>query len=193
MANEALTAIDLFSGAGGISLGLSRTGYDVLAAVDIDRASAETHMRNISTHKMLRVRLLWRDSSRLWDEVVGVARFVDSCAFLCEVVAPVVGEVAVAVEGSEFEDGFGAVQAPARAGEVHAVFDEVAAGTLDDAGGDGPATLERGGGDLARFGRQVPVRPLPPLLYYYPSQSQEEKRNPKTNADAYDYKTLQCN
>lgn len=37
------------------------------------------------------------------------------------------------------------MQAPAGAGEIHAVLDQVAAGTLDDAGSDGPALGERGG------------------------------------------------
>lgn len=46
-----LTAIDLFSGAGGISLGLEQAGYDVLLASDLDRASALTHRRNFpGTH-----------------------------------------------------------------------------------------------------------------------------------------------
>src|SRR5256885_14445858 len=59
-------------------------------------------------------------------------------------VGPVGVEVAVAGQGAEFEDGFGAVEAPAGAGDVHAVGDEVAAGAFDDAGGDGPAGGERG-------------------------------------------------
>ena len=55
-----------------------------------------------------------------------VARCVYAFSFLREVVEPVGVEVAVAVEGTEFEDGFGAGQAPTGAGEVQAVFDEVA-------------------------------------------------------------------
>ena len=39
-------AIDLFSGAGGISLGLKAAGYEVLFASDIDPASAQTHRKN---------------------------------------------------------------------------------------------------------------------------------------------------
>src|SRR6266487_1615318 len=70
---------------------------------------------------------------RLGDDVAGVTGFVDAVLFLGEVVAPVFVEVAVGVDGAEFEDGFGAVQAPAGAGDVHAVFDEVAAGALDRA------------------------------------------------------------
>jgi len=41
-----LTAIDLFSGAGGISLGLEAAGYKVLLATDWDSASASTYRRN---------------------------------------------------------------------------------------------------------------------------------------------------
>ncbi len=40
------TAIDLFSGAGGISIGLHAAGFDVLLASDWDAASARTHRRN---------------------------------------------------------------------------------------------------------------------------------------------------
>lgn len=49
--NEAtLTAIDLFSGAGGISVGLQDAGYKVLIANDIDHASALTYRRNFPEH-----------------------------------------------------------------------------------------------------------------------------------------------
>lgn len=41
-----LTAIDLFSGAGGISVGLEGEGFDVLLANDINPAAAKTHQRN---------------------------------------------------------------------------------------------------------------------------------------------------
>lgn len=41
-----LTAIDLFSGAGGLSLGLKDAGYRVLFASDIDEACAQTHQKN---------------------------------------------------------------------------------------------------------------------------------------------------
>ena len=51
------------------------------------------------------------------DDRIGVARPVDSLLSLVEVVVPVFGEVAVAVEGSEFEDRFGAGQSPAAAGD----------------------------------------------------------------------------
>lgn len=59
--------------------------------------------------------------------------------FLCEVVVPVVVEVAVADERAQFEDCFRAGQSPACARDVHSVLDEMSAGALDDAGGDRPA------------------------------------------------------
>ena len=40
-------AVDLFCGAGGLSLGLEEGGFSVVAAADSDRASTETHAANI--------------------------------------------------------------------------------------------------------------------------------------------------
>ena len=65
---------------------------------------------------------------------------VVALVFLVDVVVPVGVVVAVGVEGAQPQDGLGAAQAPAGAGDGHAVVDEVAAGAFDDAGGDGPAT-----------------------------------------------------
>ena len=48
------TAIDLFSGAGGISLGLTNAGFDVLLCSDIDEACAMTHNRNFPHIPFLR-------------------------------------------------------------------------------------------------------------------------------------------
>ena len=48
-----LTAIDLFSGAGGISVGLENSGYDVLLASDIDSACARTYRRNFADHEFI--------------------------------------------------------------------------------------------------------------------------------------------
>jgi hypothetical protein len=56
-----------------------------------------------------------------------------------QVVAPVVVEVAVADDGAQGEDGLGALESPACSGDVEAVADQVAAGSFDDPGGDGPA------------------------------------------------------
>lgn len=44
------TAIDLFSGAGGISVGLESAGFQILAAGDIDAACAATYRRNFAFH-----------------------------------------------------------------------------------------------------------------------------------------------
>jgi DNA (cytosine-5)-methyltransferase 1 len=44
---SSLTAIDLFCGAGGLSLGLERAGFRVLVGADIDQASVQTHVANI--------------------------------------------------------------------------------------------------------------------------------------------------
>ncbi len=44
---DRLTAIDLFCGAGGITLGLKDAGYDVLLASDFDSAAARTHKANL--------------------------------------------------------------------------------------------------------------------------------------------------
>jgi len=41
------SAVDLFSGAGGISLGLLNAGFDVLFASDISSSCAATHVRNL--------------------------------------------------------------------------------------------------------------------------------------------------
>jgi hypothetical protein len=102
----------------------------------------------------------------LRDDVVGVAGVVDASLFLWEEVAPVLLEVAVGAQGSELEDGFATFESPAAAGDVHADFDEVAAGALDDASGDWPTWFEGGGivqvGPLVgqRVGAGVRVGPL---------------------------------
>src|SRR5215831_13833394 len=74
-----------------------------------------------------------------------MACLVVALVFAVEVVGPVLVEVAVGVQGAEFEDGFGGLDAPAGAGDAHPVFDQVAAGAFDDAGGDGPPGGQGGG------------------------------------------------
>lgn len=41
-----LTAVDLFSGAGGITLGLANAGFNVIFCADVQKACAATHQRN---------------------------------------------------------------------------------------------------------------------------------------------------
>ena len=66
-------------------------------------------------------------------------------SFSGEVIRPVVVELSVGLERAELEDRFGALEAPAGAGDVHAIFHEVPARAFDHAGRDGPAVLQRGG------------------------------------------------
>jgi hypothetical protein len=73
---------------------------------------------------------------------------VDELSFLLEVVLPVVVEITIALDGAEFEDGFGAGEPPAGAGEVYSVLDQMATSAFDDAGGDRPAV-----GSMWRSGR----------------------------------------
>ena len=49
-AERRYTAIDAFSGPGGLSLGIGMAGFSVLAAFDIDRSSIETYRQNIGDH-----------------------------------------------------------------------------------------------------------------------------------------------
>lgn len=62
----------------------------------------------------------------------------------CGVEAPVGIEIAVGNNGEQSQDGFGSGQAPAGAGDIEAVGDQVATGALDRAGGDRPPVVERG-------------------------------------------------
>ena len=41
------TAIDLFCGAGGLSLGLQRAGFSILVGADSDELALETHVANL--------------------------------------------------------------------------------------------------------------------------------------------------
>src|SRR4051812_40155903 len=41
------TALDLFAGAGGLSLGLKRAGFSILLGADSDSAAIETHAYNV--------------------------------------------------------------------------------------------------------------------------------------------------
>ena len=47
------TAIDLFAGAGGLSLGLENAGWSIAAAVEYDKAASATHKHNFPTTEHL--------------------------------------------------------------------------------------------------------------------------------------------
>lgn len=54
MATDVPTAVDLFSGAGGFTLGLQNAGYQVLAATDLDPACAATYTGNLPGRPFVR-------------------------------------------------------------------------------------------------------------------------------------------
>jgi hypothetical protein len=74
-----------------------------------------------------------------------VAAVVVALFLLPEVEVEVVIEVAVAGEGAELQDGFGAVEAPPGPGDFHAVLDEPPGRSFYKAAGHQPAGLEEGG------------------------------------------------
>src|SRR3990172_5138325 len=51
--DKALTAIDLFCGAGGLTLGLKRAGFNVVAGVEINPEIAKTYKANHPMTKLL--------------------------------------------------------------------------------------------------------------------------------------------
>ena len=53
MTNEKPVAIDLFSGAGGLTLGLKKAGFEVVAAVELNSEIAKTYKANHRKTKLL--------------------------------------------------------------------------------------------------------------------------------------------
>lgn len=53
MSESRPVAVDLFAGAGGLSLGLEQAGFDVLASVEYDPVHAATHERNFPNTEVL--------------------------------------------------------------------------------------------------------------------------------------------
>jgi DNA (cytosine-5)-methyltransferase 1 len=54
MKKRALTSIDLFCGAGGLSLGLTRAGFNTQLALDIDPAAGATYLKNFPDVRFLK-------------------------------------------------------------------------------------------------------------------------------------------
>ena len=54
MKNNKLTAIDLFCGAGGLSVGLKKAGFKVLAGVELDETAADSYQLNHRKHILYR-------------------------------------------------------------------------------------------------------------------------------------------
>lgn len=67
------TVIDLFSGCGGVSLGFAKAGFDVRAAVEINKIAAQTYKNN--EELIGKVKLLEKDINSLSaDEILKAAR-----------------------------------------------------------------------------------------------------------------------
>lgn len=56
-----MKAIDLFAGAGGFSLAAHQAGVDVLAAIELDKAAAETYQKSLIDKEKLATHLISRD------------------------------------------------------------------------------------------------------------------------------------
>lgn len=53
MGNQRPIAVDLFAGAGGMTLGFEQAGFDVLASVEIDPIHCATHEYNFPKCKVI--------------------------------------------------------------------------------------------------------------------------------------------
>lgn len=70
------TAVDAFSGAGGLSLGLSRAGWSIKAAFDIDEPSVQSYNANLGSHGHV-----W-DATRVSGEMILHVSEVDDLGLL---------------------------------------------------------------------------------------------------------------
>ncbi|MEA3647676.1 DNA (cytosine-5-)-methyltransferase, partial [Acinetobacter baumannii] len=60
-----LKAIDLFAGAGGFTLAAHQAGVDVVAAIEWDKAAAETYRRNFIEEKAININLINNDINQV--------------------------------------------------------------------------------------------------------------------------------
>ena len=69
MANIKLTAIDLFSGAGGLSVGLKKAGFKVLASVEVDEMAAASYQMNHKKHILYQEDIRKLDPSKVLKDI----------------------------------------------------------------------------------------------------------------------------
>src|SRR6201989_1089270 len=101
-----------------------------------------SHRRGQDHRDVTWVWLLWSEGSGGESEGVLVAAEVVALVFPGDVPGPVGAGVAAGGDGAEPEDGVASFRAQAGAGDAHPVLHQVAAGALDDAGGDRPAVRQ---------------------------------------------------
>ena len=64
-----LTAIDLFSGCGGLTIGLKQAGFKVLGAVEIDKTAADTYAHNHPEVRLFRLDILKLSPQKVGQEL----------------------------------------------------------------------------------------------------------------------------
>ena len=64
-------AIDLFCGAGGMSLGFEQAGFDVVLAVDVDGHHVAVHQRNFPSHPALGASATDLTAEKVWQAIGG--------------------------------------------------------------------------------------------------------------------------
>ena len=71
-----LTALDLFAGAGGLSLGLVRAGFEVVGAVDVWEPAVASYRRNFA-HQAIRADIAELTAEQMWDRIGSPPRPLD--------------------------------------------------------------------------------------------------------------------
>lgn len=70
---ETFKAIDLFCGAGGLSLGLKNSGFDIILGVDIDESALKTYKNNFNKTQILNEDIRYVTSSTI-SKLTGIAK-----------------------------------------------------------------------------------------------------------------------